>query len=244
MPDSDPQNGLQDGAQRAAPPPGTLTPRVGQTLTEAAYRRLRHDIIEGIRGPGEKLGIEKLRRLYDVGPTPLREALQRLSAEDLVVTVGNRGFRVAPLDPAEFADLNIARIAVEKEALRLSIAHGDNAWEAEVAAARYLMEKEDTALIERGAGVHPGWEAANERFHFAMVAACGSKWLLRTRSHLHALCQRYRLVAVAGAHGSRDLRAEHRAIADAVLDRDAEAACRLTEAHFRRTVDGLLARAA
>ena len=211
----------------------------GETLAQAAYRTLRTDIIRGHRPPGERLRIEKLRTIYNVGPTPLREALQRLSAEDLVLSEGNRGFTVAPVDAAEFADLTIARIAIEKEALRLSIAKGDNSWEAEVAAARYLMEKEDRAFAQDDVDLLQNWEQANARFHLAMVAACGSNWLLQTRNHLHALCERYRLVAVNDARGSRDLGTEHRAIADAALDRDADEVCRLTERHYQRSADAL-----
>jgi len=222
--------------------PAKLIAHDGETLSNAAYRQLKTDIIRGTRRPGERLRIEKLRRIYNVGPTPLREALQRLSAEAIVVSEGNRGFTVAPIDAAEFIDLNVARIAVEKEALRLSIAKGDNTWEADVAAAAYLMAKEDRALKDLSDGVHESWETANTRFHLAMVAACGSKWLLHTRSQLAALCERYRLVAVSDTRGSRDLEAEHKAIADAVLDRDAEAACEFTVRHYGLTADALLAK--
>ena len=90
----------------------------GETLTEAAYRAIRRDIIRGVRAPGERLRIERLRQLYDIGPTPLREALQKLSTEQLVLSEGNRGFAVAPLDFREFMDLNIARTDVELAALR------------------------------------------------------------------------------------------------------------------------------
>ena len=211
----------------------------GETLAQSAYRALRSDIICGVRAPGERLRINRLSDIYNVGPTPLREALQRLDAENLVVSEGNRGFMVAPVDPAEFDDLNIARIAVEKEALRLSIAKGDAEWEAGVVAARHLMERADTALSNGSEGAQDQWEAANSRFHLAMVAACGSNWLLQTRSHLHALCERYRLVAIRNSRGRRGLETEHRAIADAVLNRDAERACELTQQHYERTAHSL-----
>ena len=148
------------------------------TLTETAYRRLRHDIIAGIRRPGERLRLERLRGIYDIGPTPMREALQKLSVDGLVLSEGNRGFTVAPLDPREFEDLNVARTAIEKEALRLSISRGGADWEARVVAAAYLMAKWD-AKLGKGAGAVPdAWERANAEFHLALVSACGSNWLL------------------------------------------------------------------
>ena len=214
-------------------------PLEGLTLTEAAYRLLRRDIIAGVRPPGERLRLERLRGIYDIGPTPLREALQKLSMDGLVLSEGNRGFTVAPLDPREFADLNVARTAIEKEALRLSIAQGGPAWEARVVAAAYLMAKSD-AELGRGAGAVPdAWEGANAEFHLALVSACGSDWLLRVRAGLHDLCERYRRASVYLVRGSRDLGAEHAALAEAALARDADAACDLVERHFARTAAAL-----
>lgn len=207
----------------------------GQTLADEAYRAIKADIVRGVRGPGERLRIERLRTIYNIGPTPLREALQRLSADRLVITEGNRGFAVAPFDAEEFTDLNTARIAVEKEALRLSLAKGGIDWESGVVAAAYVMEREDRALPDIVGPVPDSWEQANGAFHGALVAACGSKWLLWTRAHLHDLCERYRRAAVANASGNRALHMEHSELAMAALARDAEAVCALTERHYSRT---------
>ncbi|MHA6344349.1 GntR family transcriptional regulator [Roseivivax sp. CAU 1761] len=207
-------------------------------MTEAAYQALRTDIIRGVRKPGERLRIERLRGLYETGPTPLREALQRLSSERLVVAEGQRGFTVAPLDAGEFADLNVARTAIEKEALRLALARGDDAWEARIVAAAYRLEKQDAALAGSG-GVTDAWERANAEFHTALVSACGSSWLLHVRDGLHDICERYRRASIYRHIGARDLGAEHRGIAEAALARDSEAVCRLTEAHFARTAEVL-----
>lgn len=210
----------------------------GSTLAETAWLRLRQDIIAGTRAPGERLRIDRLRALYGIGPSPLREALQRLLAEGLVLASGNRGFTVAPLDADEFADVTVARVAVEREALRLSLLKGGNAWEAEVVSASYLMAKADR---ETAPGTDD-WEAANAAFHRAMVSACGSRWLLLVRDRLQTVAERYRRASVGSARGKRDLGAEHAAIAEAVLARKVGLACDLTEAHYNRTHEELRAR--
>ena len=212
-----------------------LAPGPGATLADTAWTRLRHDIVSGLRKPGERLRIERLRAVYGIGPSPLREALQRLSAEGLVIAEGNRGFTVAPLDPEEFADLTRARIAIERECLRLAMTEGDRAWEAGIVSAAYLMEKADT---EAAPGTD-AWESANSGFHGAMVAACGSAWLLRVRNGLQTLAERYRRVSVGHSGGARDLGAEHAAISEAVLRRDVEEACALTAAHYAKTEEEL-----
>lgn len=205
------------------------------TLADEAWSKLRRDIVSGVREPGERLRIERLRTLYGIGPSPLREALQRLSSEGLVLAEGNRGFMVAPLDPEEFADLTRARIAIERECLRLSLANGGSAWEAGVVSETYLMNKADTEI-------RPGtdaWEEANTAFHRAIISACGSFWLIKVRDDLHTLAERYRRASVQSSRSERDLGAEHRAISAAVLDRDVETACALTESHFGKTEEEL-----
>jgi len=207
-----------------------------QTLADEAYLAIKSDIMRGVRHPGERLRIEKLRTIYNIGPTPLREALQRLSADRLVVAEGNRGFSVAPFDLDEFNDLNTARIAVEQAALRLSLQNGGIEWEGGVVAAAYVMEREDKALTGHSGPVPDSWEQANAAFHASLVAACGSKWLLWTRSHLHDLCERYRRAAVSHGVGDRALYVEHGELAMAALARHADLVCDLTERHYGRTV--------
>ena len=213
---------------------------VGATLTDAAYRALRRDIISGLRAPGERLRIDRLRQLYRIGPTPLREALQRLAADGLVIGEGHRGFRVAALHAEEFMDLNIARTAVETSALRMSIARGDEVWEARVVAAAYRQEKADARLSDGQAEDMDAWEELNRAFHLALVSGCGSRWLLRARNMLHDQCERYRRASVMRHRTARNLLKEHRAISKAVLARDAEEACRLVALHFERTAVGLI----
>jgi GntR family transcriptional regulator, carbon starvation induced regulator len=216
-----------------------IDPAEGETLAQAAYRALRQDIITGQRPPGERLRIAMLTGLYQVGPTPLREALQKLGQDGLVVAEDNRGFAVAGLDPVEFDDLNTARTAIETQAIRLSIARGDDNWEARVVAASYIMQKEDAALAAAGGPVSDRWETANAAFHSAIVSACGSHWLLRLRAQLHDLCERYRRASVYQKIGTRDLGAEHAAIAEAVLARNPDQACDLITRHFARTAEAL-----
>ena len=64
---------------------------------EAAYWRLRDDIIAGVLAPSEKLKIEHLRRTYGFGASALREALSRLVSEGLADTEAQRGYWVSPV---------------------------------------------------------------------------------------------------------------------------------------------------
>ena len=65
------------------------------TIGESAYRRIRSDIIFGRLPPRQKLKLERLRDSYGASISTLREILNRLSSESLVVAEGQRGFEVA-----------------------------------------------------------------------------------------------------------------------------------------------------
>lgn len=211
-----------------------IVKETGLTQTEAAYQTLHDDIIAGVREPGERLKIERLKALYGIGPTPIREALQRLSADGLVLAAGNRGFSVAPLEATELRDLNDARTALEVQAVGLAMARGDAEWEAVIVGAAHRLRKIDEEL-KSGAGSMDDWSRANEAFHLAIVSACGSRWLLRLRRILNDQYERYRRASVQLRPQDRDLAFEHQGIMNAVLDRDTRNAGKLTADHFNET---------
>ena len=112
-----------------------------RTIAELIYRRLRQDILWGRFAPGSPLRSDQLRARYDVGISPLREALTRLASERLVTAVGQRGFRVAPLTAYDVEDTMATRLVIEGEAFARSIERGDIAWETSVVAAFHALSR-------------------------------------------------------------------------------------------------------
>jgi GntR family carbon starvation induced transcriptional regulator len=88
-----------------------------KNLSEQVYELLRRDILKGVFMPEEKLQIEAVSEKYDIGAVPLREALNRLSAEGLVERIKQRGFFVAPLAVDDLEQLVSTRIWAETKAL-------------------------------------------------------------------------------------------------------------------------------
>ena len=101
----------------------------GSTLASKVFERLREDILEGQLPPGEKLRIETLQERYQVGASPIREALNRLTSVRLVEQVERRGFRVATLSDDDLLDLIRARRLLNEVVVRESLLHADEAWE-------------------------------------------------------------------------------------------------------------------
>lgn len=218
-------------ALRRTPSVGT-----GRTLVESAYDALRQEILDGTFEPGAKLRTEELRTRYNVSGSTIREALTRLLGEALVTAEGQRGFRVAPASLEDFQDLTEVRKLIEIEALRRSIAAGDETWESTIVAAFYRLSKAEERLADEPLEAFAEFEERNRKFHDALIAACTSRWLLHINGLLFQQSERYRRMTASRRTKPRDVHSEHQAIFEATLARNAQLACTLMADHIDRTL--------
>lgn len=157
-------------------------PKEPETKADLAESLIRDAILQGNFSPDERLTLPKLSKRFDIGVTPIREALSRLLSHGLVTSSGNKGFRVSELSPTDAREAVRAAITMEISALRLSIAQRDPNWEDNVVIALHHLKK----VIRSSAG-DPHWGARNDyfsahwNFHRALVAGCGSNMLLEAR---------------------------------------------------------------
>lgn len=207
-----------------------------RTLIEHAYAQLRDDIVTGALVPGEKLRVEHLKARYGVSAGTLREAITRLASDALVVTEGQRGFRVAPIATEDLEDITSLRVQIETTALRQSMRAGGPQWRQRVEQAYAAISAEEP--IAPGRRSH--WERLNTRFHEALLSGHDSPWTLRVLRQLSRHTERYRSFAMALPGAVRDVHAEHTEIFHyALAGQDARAALAL-EAHIRTTPDLLV----
>ena len=207
------------------------------TLSERAASLVERDIIAGLLAPGARLGIVDLVQRYEIGATPLREGLSRLISRGLIVGIGQRGFRVADVSREDLLDITRMRTAVEIEALRLAITHGDDAWEAGIVSALHQMWRH----IERtGNDFREGaadFDRLHKAFHTALLAACGSRRLLTAHSDLYDQAYRYRRVMMRGFDSGKKFVAAHQRLADRILARDIGGAQAMLSSHLHSTLD-------
>lgn len=209
--------------------------------TERAYQRLRREILQGELAPNDRLRAADLEARFELGLTPIREALARLASEGLVSMEARRGARVLETSPAELMDLMKTRREIERLCLTQSIQLGDAEWEADVVAASHVLARTSLPDLADPSAISSVWEANHRRFHTALVSACGSEWLLRFWNQLVDHSQRYRKIRLKGPLVARDVQAEHQAILDAVLKRDAQLAVALMDSHLRETEEAVKA---
>lgn len=208
-----------------------------RSLTSAVHASLRADILTCRLAPGEKLPVAVLAKKFDVSLSAVREALSRLVADGFVMSEDQRGFRVTPLDIDDLEDLTNTRIEIEVLALRRSMTHGDAAWEQDLREAWDALRLVPYALARQTPPHDGGWADLHFAFHEALVSACGLTWLMRLRRTLFEQSERYRALARTVPGSERDVNAEHLAIYEATIARDAQAAAVAIDAHFRLTME-------
>jgi GntR family transcriptional regulator, carbon starvation induced regulator len=213
-----------------------------QTGTQAdqAYDHLLAEILDGRFAPGAKITISEVAVRLGFSPGSIREALSRLAAEKWTIAAAQKGYSVAPVSTEELTDLTGTRIVIEQLCLRAAIAHGDVEWETSVVAAYHRLHRIPVYVGEQAPRVNPAWVGAHMTFHEALAAGCGSPWMLNIRAMLYAQSERYRQLSAALDREDRDVDAEHRAILDACIARQADRACELIDSHLTRTMKILL----
>ncbi|MCF8478216.1 MAG: FCD domain-containing protein [Pseudolabrys sp.] len=208
-----------------------------KTRIHTVYQRLRRDVLHGRLLPGARLPVEHLRAEYGVSAGTVREALSLLVADGLVTPEGQRGFWVAQVSEDDLIDITNTRIQLECSGLRQAIQSGDDAWEAAIVAAFHRLSLVEDKTGRPLEGRLDEWEQRNQDFHDALIAACPSRWTKRFRSILYHQHERYRRFSLSQGTTDRNVHAEHAAIMAAVLKRDADLACQLTEQHIAATRD-------
>lgn len=199
---------------------------------------MREGILMGEFAPDSRLRMEDLKARFDVGFSPIREALTRLVGEGLVEFEPNRGFHVKGLSREDLYDIAVARIAVEVMAFRLAMKQGDDRWEAAVVGALHHYRCKAEGAFDSTDGLL-AWEAAHDQLHAALIGACGSPRLIRMQRLLQEQHLRYRRLIVVPEVAQDVHVGEHERLVALVLDRDADRALDHIERHMMITVDAL-----
>jgi len=201
-------------------PPVTPPTRPGNT---DAYSMILDAIDTGTYRPGDRLVESELADRFGVSRTPIREALQRLETQSLLVRDG-RSLIVASLDHNQMAELYVVRGELEGLAARLA---ARNATEEEVRLLRDMVEA-DNALKD-----HPAALArANKRFHKQIHLASHNRFLVQQLDLVHRSMALMATTSLAIAGRGAIAQQEHDRIVSAIEARDGDAADAALRAHI------------
>lgn len=198
------------------------------------YDTLRTEIIALILQPGQLLDETTLAERFDLSRSPVREALIRLSVEDLVVTLPNRSTIVAPIEVLTFPKYVDALDIAQRMNCRLA---AELRTEADLKIIAGRQRKFEAAVKSCD---HLAMSATNKDFHMAIAHAGQNPYLTsfyeklldqgRRMLHLHfAFLER--------THEGYLLTDEHGDMLQAIKDRDVERADKLAHDHTRQFRD-------
>jgi DNA-binding GntR family transcriptional regulator len=232
------------GAGRAREKPKQIRAMLTRTsdydsVSEKAYRRIRGDIIFGKLGPAEKLKLERLREDYGASVGTLRELLNRLASEGLVVAEGQRGFEVAPVSAENLREVAALRLLLESHALTQSFQAGDMDWEGRVVSAHHKLSATEKRQQAGDRADNETWKRYDFEFHHALISACGSNVLLETHAPAYDKYLRYQMIA--GIFRGEIAAREHRKLLECALKRDSRNARDVLVVHIEACVDFTLA---
>lgn len=207
-----------------------------QGAVERAYRALKEMAASYKFKPDERLNESILSQQLNISRTPLREALNRLTAEGFLTARSGQGFYCRSLNPAEIMDLYEARAAIEAEAARLAARRFDPAELAELET--YLQDSAESY----GPGVSPvELVRLDEGFHLRLARLSGNAELVRLLENVAGRIHYIRLIdlqSLSERDGAPAITIEpHARILAAVKAGDEERAAREMNAHISRRLE-------
>lgn len=188
------------------------------SLAQKAYQLLRADIISCVLRPGQQVVQSKLAERYQIGTTPIRDALHRLALENLVQPVPRSGYVITPITLTDIQELFELRFLLESFAARMAAARGseDDLDEiARLADITYVFKDRESVL---------GHIALNADFHRAIALAAGNQRVVDQLSGLLDELARLFYLAIDLKDQSEAMRQEHFLLVEAICSREQERA--------------------
>ena len=159
----------------------SLRPVNNSSVVQQVAAEIRRSIIDSTLAPGEILSLRPLAEQLGVSFIPVREALQQLESQGLVVTERSRSARVAPLDPDELHSIYRLRLQIEPDLCARAVGLRTSTTRLE----QLLTEFGDPGLsLDQRHAVHSD-------FHLELMSPAASTWDLRVLSMLWDNAQRY-----------------------------------------------------
>jgi DNA-binding GntR family transcriptional regulator len=199
-------------------------PDRASNLTGAVYVRLRSEIVRGELRPNERLIESEIADRLNVSRTPVREGLQRLAADGLVVS-RRRGWIVYEHSMDQIRDIYETRAALEGFAARLAAERAS--WKELQQIAGILR---DSAGILRSPREH--LVGVNDLFHDAIIEASGNQQIVTYIKRNRLYYFNYRVAAMYTDDEAATSRSQHEQLVEALLRRDGDAAESITRDHI------------
>jgi DNA-binding GntR family transcriptional regulator len=226
---------------------GVVDLTVGEgALSDRVADELQRRILSGAIPVGSWLRHANIAEEFGISRTPVREALRVLGSRGVVTIAKNRGARVNGHSASEMRELGLVRAELEGFAAELAV---DRINDEQLAQMMKALEEFAAAIddyaVDPSRSKEPGanarWAETNECFHSAILRGSGNRQLLLSIEDISRRLPRNTNYPVY-AGNSRLLQqnlAEHQAVADALIARNAKKARAAMVKHIRSSTESL-----
>lgn len=213
---------MEDGRQASA---DVLRPALsgGDSLSDLAYRQIEELIVTLALEPGTVLSEAGLSDRLGIGRTPVREALQRLAMEGLVVVLPRRGVVVSEINLTRQLDLievrrELERLIARRAARRASAAERAAFRQLADDFARAAADNDDIAFMRH-----------DKAFNAMTLSACRNEYAARAMTLMQGLSRRFWYQHYRQALDLPLCARLHAEVARAIADGDSDAAARASD---------------
>jgi DNA-binding GntR family transcriptional regulator len=196
---------------------------------ETAYAVLREAIVTNTLKPGTRLRADDLAKKLGVSKTPVREALRKLQAEDLVTLQPGNALTVKSISEEQLLEIYYTREALEGMAARLA---AENAGQIELAKLRAIQ-----AEMPGAAGNLRQLRQLSGEFQLAVVRAARNNTLYRLLQHLQEQIRQFGGTTLTEPGRAKEVVAYSKALVAAIEKRDGDDAEGIARANRRRTLE-------
>jgi DNA-binding GntR family transcriptional regulator len=194
----------------------------GESLAELAYRQIEEMIVTLRLEPGAIVNERALTDITGMGRTPVREAVQKLAWEGLMEIRPRSGIAIAELNPQDFSKILDAREGIERVLARGAAHYGAQLHHHRLREASDIMSK---AVASSDV---TGFLAADKTFDTVLGQAAGNPFAARLASPLQTHSRRF-WFRLQRPNGLQQSVAAHKALIEAIIDRDPQAAERAAD---------------
>lgn len=191
-----------------------------------AYFEIKKNIIEGELLPGQAVIEEELATQLKISRTPLREALQRLELDELLIRQPNGRLKIAPISVKEAEEMFLIRILLEGVVVRQAT---DKIEEREIQQLHNNIRMCDEAAQ---AGRFDDFMNTSSQFHFMLYEISGNKTAVKILYQLNDHFMRYRRLVPAKNFHEKNSSKEHQRVLDYIIARDASNAEKAMQEHL------------
>jgi DNA-binding GntR family transcriptional regulator len=198
---------------------------------ETAYAVLREAIVTNALKPGTRLRADELAKKLGVSKTPVREALRKLQAEDLITVEAGNALTVKSISEEQLIEIYFTREALEGMAARLA---AENAGQIELAKLRAIQ---DEMKAPGAAGNVRQLRQLTGEFQLAVFGAARNQTIYRLLKHLQEKIRQFGGSTLTRPGRAKEVTAYAKALLAAIEKRDGDAAEKIARANRRRTLE-------